>query len=120
MRTVHSEPETAATHAKQNDPWMTNERGKRMAPRELAIRTKAYEAAIGWGRPEQCEAAAFVKAVGSLLPPPPAGALGPFALSESGALEEFAARGGLTPGARREVLYARARPQLFARSRRGS
>lgn len=57
-----------------------------------------------WGRPDQCEAAAYVKAVGALLPPPPPGAPGPFALSEPGALEEFTAHGGLTPGERREVL----------------
>lgn len=57
-----------------------------------------------WGRPDQCEAAAYVKAVGALLPPPPPGAPGPFALSEPGALEEFAVRGGLTPGGRREAL----------------
>lgn len=57
-----------------------------------------------WGRPEQCEAAGYVKAVGGLLAAPPPGAPGPFALSEEGALEEFAARGGLTPGERREVL----------------
>jgi SAM-dependent methyltransferase len=56
-----------------------------------------------WGRPEQCEAAAWVKAVGGLLPPPPPGAPGPFALSDPGALEEFAARGGLTPLGRRDV-----------------
>jgi SAM-dependent methyltransferase len=57
-----------------------------------------------WGRPEQCEAAAYVKAVGSLLPPPPPGAPGPFALSEPGAIEAFAERGGLTAGERHEVL----------------
>jgi SAM-dependent methyltransferase len=57
-----------------------------------------------WGRPEQCDAAGYVKAVGGLLPAPPPGAPGPFALSEEGALEEFAARGRLTPGERREVL----------------
>jgi hypothetical protein len=45
-----------------------------------------------------------MKAVGALLPPPPPGAPGPFALSEPGALEEFAARGGLTPRERRDVL----------------
>jgi SAM-dependent methyltransferase len=56
-----------------------------------------------WGRPDQCEAAAYVRGVGSLLPPPPPGAPGPFALSEPGALETFAARGGLTSGDRREV-----------------
>jgi SAM-dependent methyltransferase len=57
-----------------------------------------------WGRPEQCEAAGYVRAVGSLLPPPPPGAPGPFALSEEGAIEEFAAKGGLTPGERHDVL----------------
>jgi SAM-dependent methyltransferase len=56
-----------------------------------------------WGRPDQCEAAAYVRGVGSLLPPPPPGAPGPFALSEPGALETFAARGGLTSGERRDV-----------------
>jgi SAM-dependent methyltransferase len=56
-----------------------------------------------WGRPDQCESAAYVSGVASLLPPPPPGAPGPFALSEPGALESFAARGGLTTGERREV-----------------
>jgi SAM-dependent methyltransferase len=56
-----------------------------------------------WGRPDQCEAAAYVKGVGSLLPPPPPGAPGPFALSEPNALETFAGRGGLMPGERRNV-----------------
>jgi SAM-dependent methyltransferase len=63
-----------------------------------------------WGRPEQCDAAGYVRAIGGLLPPPPPGAPGPFALSETGALEEFAARGGLTPGERREVLCVWAFP----------
>jgi SAM-dependent methyltransferase len=63
-----------------------------------------------WGRPEQCEAAGYVKAVGGLLPPPPPGAPGPFALSEEGAIEEFAARGGLTAGERHEVLCVWAFP----------
>lgn len=57
-----------------------------------------------WGRPEQCEAAGYVRAVGSLLPPPPPGAPGPFALSEPGALEAFAGRAELVPGARHDVL----------------
>jgi len=55
-----------------------------------------------WGRLDQCEAAAYVEAVRELLPPP--GPPDPFALSEPGALEELAARGGLGPGERREVL----------------
>ena len=42
-----------------------------------------------WGNKEECEAATYLKAVGSLLPPPPPGAPGPFALSENGALENL-------------------------------
>jgi hypothetical protein len=38
------------------------------------------------------------------------GAPGPFALSAPGAIEEFAARGGLTPGERHEVLCVWAYP----------
>jgi SAM-dependent methyltransferase len=39
-----------------------------------------------WGRPEQCDGAAVLAEVGKLLPPPPPGAPGPFALSEEDAL----------------------------------
>ncbi len=49
-----------------------------------------------WGNPEECEAAAYLKAVGSLLPPPPAGAPGPFALSENGLLEALLQAAGFT------------------------
>ena len=41
-----------------------------------------------WGKKEECEAATYLKAVGSLLPPPPPGAPGPFALTENGLLEK--------------------------------
>ena len=53
-----------------------------------------------WGRPEQCEAAACVTAVGALLP---SGGHDPFALSAPGALEAFCAHAGLTACGRREV-----------------
>jgi hypothetical protein len=39
---------------------------------------------------------AAIKALGSLLPPPPPGAPGPFALSAPGALEDLAEQAGLT------------------------
>jgi ubiquinone/menaquinone biosynthesis C-methylase UbiE len=42
-----------------------------------------------WGNREDCEAASYLKAIGSLLPPPPPGAAGPFALTENQALENI-------------------------------
>jgi SAM-dependent methyltransferase len=50
-----------------------------------------------WGKPEDCDAAVYLKAVGSMLPPPPPGAPGPFALSVDGALEALVRQAGLTP-----------------------
>jgi SAM-dependent methyltransferase len=50
-----------------------------------------------WGPLAQCEAQAYVAAVVSVLPPPPAGTPGPFALSDERALRAFASEGGLTP-----------------------
>ncbi len=50
-----------------------------------------------FGKPEESEATAYIKAMGSLLPPPPSGAPGPFALSADGALEALAIKAGLTP-----------------------
>jgi ubiquinone/menaquinone biosynthesis C-methylase UbiE len=39
-----------------------------------------------WGPPDQCDGEVVLQAVRELLPPPPPGAPGPFALSEEGAL----------------------------------
>jgi SAM-dependent methyltransferase len=50
-----------------------------------------------WGSPEDCEAVAVVRAMAELMPPPPPGTPGPFALSEPGALEDLARSAGLTP-----------------------
>jgi SAM-dependent methyltransferase len=50
-----------------------------------------------WGSPEGMPAASLVKALGPLLPQPPPGALGPFALSDETALRALATQAGLTP-----------------------
>lgn len=42
-----------------------------------------------WGKAQNCQAAVYLKALGSLMPPPPPGTPGPFALSEDGALESL-------------------------------
>lgn len=47
-----------------------------------------------WGDPDGMEAASLVAAVRPLMPPPPAGAPGPFALSDVSALRKFAADAG--------------------------
>ena len=51
---------------------------------------------LTWGNPQGMEAAAIVGALRPLLPPPPPGAPGPFALSDEGALRAFASTAGLT------------------------
>ena len=56
-----------------------------------------------WGRPELCEAAAFLAALRALLPPPRPGTPGPFALSADGALEALVGQAGLTPMCAAEV-----------------
>jgi len=50
-----------------------------------------------WGRPEDTEAAAVLAALRPLLPAPPPGAPGPFALSDEGALRKLAQEAGLSP-----------------------
>lgn len=50
-----------------------------------------------WGEPENMEAASLVAALKPLMPPPPSGAPGPFALSEKSKIQEFATAAGLSP-----------------------
>ncbi len=50
-----------------------------------------------WGRPEGMQAAAIVAALRPLLPAPPPGAPGPFALSDEARLRAFAEAAGLVP-----------------------
>ena len=56
-----------------------------------------------WGPPDAMEAASLVLALKPLLPPPPPGAPGPFALSEESVLRAFAADSALRPQEIRDV-----------------
>ncbi len=58
------------------------------------LRDKGKIIIMIWGNKEDCEVASYMKAVGSLLPPPPTGAAGPFALSENQLLERLLEEGG--------------------------
>jgi ubiquinone/menaquinone biosynthesis C-methylase UbiE len=60
-------------------------------------RPRAPIAIATWGKPEDCQAAVTLVALKPLLPPPPPGSGGPFALSDEAVLREFVARAGLTP-----------------------
>jgi hypothetical protein len=42
-----------------------------------------------WDKPEYCDATNILKAINNLLPPPPPGTAGPFALSEDGMIESI-------------------------------
>lgn len=59
------------------------------------VRSEGSVVVAIWGPVEECQAAVTLKAIGALLPPPPAGAPGPFALSEPGALDRFVQSAGL-------------------------
>lgn len=52
--------------------------------------------AMIWGNPEDCQGAISLAAIGKLLPPPPPGTPGPFALSQQQLLERTLEGGGFT------------------------
>jgi ubiquinone/menaquinone biosynthesis C-methylase UbiE len=68
---------------------------------------------VTWGSPEGIEAVAMVGALGSLLPPPPPGTPGPFALSDEAALRQFAADAGFRPVIKQQPCEASARPDTL-------
>jgi SAM-dependent methyltransferase len=50
-----------------------------------------------WGDPAKCDMAPYFAALGALMPPPPPGTPGPWALSDPGVLEGLAESAGLKP-----------------------
>jgi len=83
------------------------------AVRELGrvARHDAPVAIVTWGAPERCQSRVIIAAMGALMPPP-AGAAGPFALSEPGRLEELAESAGLRPERAAEVPTPFSYPDL--------
>jgi ubiquinone/menaquinone biosynthesis C-methylase UbiE len=60
-----------------------------------SVRTDGRVVVMTWGSPDGMPAASLLAALKPLLPPPPPGAPGPFALSDEKALREFASSAGL-------------------------
>ena len=68
-----------------------------LAEAKRVARQDAKVVIMTWGEPEGMEAAGLVAAIKPLLPAPPPGALGPFALSGEATLRGFASFAGLSP-----------------------
>jgi hypothetical protein len=77
----------------------------------------AEVAVATWGDPERCDGKAIIGAIGALLPPPPPGAGGPFALAPPGALEALVERTGLTATRALEVSAPFVYPDLATAER---
>jgi SAM-dependent methyltransferase len=59
------------------------------------LKPRGHLAIAVFGRAEDSDSASIMAALGHLLPPPPPGAAGPFALSEPGKLDALLSRAGL-------------------------
>jgi ubiquinone/menaquinone biosynthesis C-methylase UbiE len=71
--------------------------GAALAEAKRVAKPRSHVVVVTWGKPEGMEAASLVAALKPLLPPPPPGAPGPFALSDETALRSFAAAAALEP-----------------------
>ena len=65
-----------------------------------------------WGPYEDCESSGHLKALAALMPPPPPGAPGPFALSDEAKAKALVREAGLTPVAMADVDCPWAYPSL--------
>ena len=68
-----------------------------LAEARRVTKLKCHVSVAVWGPAERCELAPYLAALGKLMPPPPPGAPGPFALSARGALEALVEEAGLRP-----------------------
>jgi SAM-dependent methyltransferase len=96
----------ASTPSRASTPSTTRPGPPRPPPKRPASSARRPGRDRHLGRPEECEAAAYLGALGALLPPPPPGAPGPFALSQPGALASLARAAGLQPAAETGVETA--------------
>jgi len=71
--------------------------GSALAEAKRVVKPGGHVAVVTWGDPAGMEAATLVAALRPLLPPPPPGAPGPFALSDEAALRAFASAAALEP-----------------------
>jgi hypothetical protein len=81
-----------------------------LAEAKRVTKANGYVLVAVWGAAENCELASYLAAVGKLLPPPPPGAPGPFALSAPGALEALVSKAALSPEAASTVATAMSFP----------
>lgn len=68
-----------------------------LAQAKRVAKSRGTVVIVTWGKPEGMEYAKLMGALKALVPPPPPGTPGPFALSDERALREFAAKAGLEP-----------------------
>ncbi|MGA9509957.1 MAG: class I SAM-dependent methyltransferase [Candidatus Sulfotelmatobacter sp.] len=68
-----------------------------LAEAKRVAKRGSHVVVMTWGKPEGMEAASLVAALRALLPPPPTGAPGPFALSDESALRTLASAAALEP-----------------------
>lgn len=74
------------------------------AEAKRVLKDQGKLAVMIWGNRADCEAAVYLKALGALMPPPPAGAPGPFALSEERQLERLLHDAGFSIIANEDVI----------------